>query len=116
MLRKRTKTTVIPYAMIIAMALSVIPAEAKPVALHCIAPQSSLYFTVTFDEGTGVVLFEGLSTISSSIHRDRIIFTMEGRDVNYGYMIDRMTGAMLVIDQKTGISQNSSCKPVKPLF
>jgi hypothetical protein len=91
-------------------------ASAKPVDLMCLAPQSSMYFTLTFDEETGHVLFEGLPTTKESIDEKRIVFTMQERDDSFGYVIDRMTGAMFVMNQRTGTSQNSSCKIAKKAF
>lgn len=91
-------------------------ASARPIDLICLAPQSSMYFTVTFDEETGNVLFEGIPTTKESIDEKRIVFTMQGRDDSFGYVIDRMTGAVLIMNQKTGTSQNSSCKIAKKAF
>ena len=92
------------------------PAIAKPVDLICTVPQTSMYFTVTFDDETGRVLFEGLPTTKEVIERNRIVFTMPGRSDSYGYVIDRLTGAMIVVNQRTGTSQNSSCKIAKKHF
>jgi hypothetical protein len=75
-----------------------------------------MYFTLTFDEETGHVLFEGLPTTKESIDEKRIVFTMQERDDSFGYVIDRMTGAMFVMNQRTGTSQNSSCKIAKKAF
>ena len=82
----------------------------------CMVPQTSMYFTVTFDEETGRVSFEGLPTTKEVIDQNKIVFTMPGRDDSYGYVIDRLTGAMLVVNQRTGTTQKSSCKIAKKVF
>jgi hypothetical protein len=114
---KKPKAKAVPYiAAAITVSLWLTSATAKPVDLMCAVPQTSMYFTVTFDEETGQVLFEGLPTTKEVIEKNRIIFTMAGRDDSFGYMIDRLTGAMLVVNQRTGTTQNSSCKIAKKAF
>jgi hypothetical protein len=107
-----------PYiaVTIFAVLLYALPAIARPVDLICLVPQTSMYFTVTFDEETGHVLFEGLTTTKEAIDQKRIAFSMQGRDDPYGYVIDRSTGAMIVVNQRTGTSQTSSCKLAKKAF
>jgi hypothetical protein len=93
-----------PYIAITLAVLLWMPfAMSKPIELICAAPQSSMYFTVTFDEETGHVLFEGLPTTKEVIDQNKIVFTMAGRDDFYGYVIDRLTGSMLVVNQRTGV-------------
>ena len=61
---KELKARAVPYiAAAIAVPLWLPSATAKPVDLMCMVPQTSMYFTVTFDEETGRVSFEGLPTI-----------------------------------------------------
>jgi hypothetical protein len=94
-----------PYIAVttIAALLYALPALARPVDLICLVPATSMYFTVTFDEETGHVLFEGLPTTKEVIDQKRIAFSMQGRDAPYGYIID-------------GTSQTSSCKLAKKAF
>jgi hypothetical protein len=103
-------------AITIAVILGLAPAAAKPVDLMCLVPQASFYVTITFDEETGTVLFEGFPATKVFIEQNRIVFTMMGRDDSFGYVIDRLTGAMIVLNQRTGTSQNSSCKIAKKAF
>jgi hypothetical protein len=114
--RSLSMTAIKKHMTAIAVMLWAVSATAKPVDLICMVPQATFYFTVTFDEEKGSVLFEGLPTIKAVIEQNRIVFTMMGRDDSYGYVIDRLTGAMIVLNQRTGTSQNSSCKMAKKAF
>jgi len=86
-------------------------------SITCVNPTNKLSQTIEFDESTNRVRINGRSPIPASINKSTIVFEEVLSTATFFQTINRSTGTLVVIDNRTSsIDSTYNCSVTKNKF